>query len=45
MDFGFLGFIQFAAYYVILKAALQLLHLTARQKENTTTAGVTGLLA
>ena len=45
MDFGFLGFLQFAAYYVILKAVIQLWHLYARQGDKHTTAGVTGLFA
>ena len=44
-DFGFLGFLKFAAYYIILKAVIQVLHLNSRQNDKTTTAGVTGLLA
>jgi hypothetical protein len=44
-DFGFLGFLKFAAYYVILKAVIQILHLNARNNGNTVVAGVSGLLA
>lgn len=45
VDVGFLGFIQFALYYFILKAVIQVYHLYARRNENTTSAAVSGLFA
>lgn len=45
LDIGFLGFVHFALYYIILKAVIQVWHLYARRNESTTTAAVTGLFA
>lgn len=45
LDIGFLGFIHFALYYVILKAVIQVYHLYARRNDNTTAAAVSGLFA
>ena len=46
MDFGAVGFVQFACYYVILKLVLQFINIEFRRGEGTsTTAAVTGLLA
>ena len=45
LDIGFLGFIHFALYYIILKAAIQVFHLYARRNEKTTSAAVSGLFA
>lgn len=45
LDVGFLGFIHFTFYYVILKAAIQVYHLYARRNDKTTSAAVSGLLA
>ena len=42
---GFAEFIIFALYYVLLKAALQLLNIEARRNGSKTLAGVSGLLA
>jgi len=42
---GFLEFVVFALYYVILKAVLQLLNIEARRSGSKTLAGVTGLFA
>jgi hypothetical protein len=45
LDVGFLGFVHFALYYVILKAAIQVFHLYARRNGNNTSAAVSGLFA
>lgn len=45
LDIGFLGFIHFALYYVILKAAIQVYHLYTRRNDKTTAAAVSGLFA
>lgn len=45
LDIGFLGFIHFALYYVILKAVIQVYHLYARRNDKTTAAAVSGLFA
>ena len=45
LDVGFLGFVHFALYYVILKAVIQVFHLYARRNDNTTSAAVSGLFA
>lgn len=42
---GFLEFITFCLYYVILKAALQVLNVESRRSGSTTLAGVSGLFA
>ena len=42
---GFMEFVVFAFYYLILKAALQLLNLEARRTGSTVLAGVAGLFA
>lgn len=45
LDIGFLGFIHFTLYYIILKAAIQVLHLYARRNDKSTAAAVSGLFA
>lgn len=45
LDIGFLGFVHFALYYVILKAAIQVYHLYCRRNDRTTSAAVSGLFA
>ncbi len=45
LDVGFLGFIHFALYYVILKAFIQVFHLYCRRNDKTTSAAVSGLFA
>lgn len=46
MDFGAVGFIQFACYYVILKLILQFINIETRRGEGTSSvAAVSGLLA
>jgi len=45
LDVGFLGFIHFALYYVILKAVIQVYHLYARRNDKSTSAAVSGLFA
>jgi hypothetical protein len=45
LDVGFLGFVHFALYYVILKAVIQVYHLYARRNDKTTSAAVSGLFA
>lgn len=45
LDIGFLGFIHFALYYVILKFFIQMWHLYARRNGKETSAAVTGLFA
>jgi hypothetical protein len=45
LDIGFLGFVHFTLYYIILKAAIQVLHLYARRNDKTTAAAVSGLFA
>jgi hypothetical protein len=45
LHIGFVEFIIFAMYYVILKAAIQLLNVEARRNGWTVPAGVSGLLA
>jgi hypothetical protein len=42
---GFVEFLIFAMYYVILKALLQLLNIEARRSGSKTLAGVSGLFA
>ena len=42
---GFLEFLVFALYYVVLKAAIQLLNIEARRSGSKTLAGVSGLFA
>ena len=42
---GFLEFVVFALYYVILKAAVQLLNIEARRSGSKVLAGVSGLFA
>jgi hypothetical protein len=44
-DIGLAGFIAFTAYYIILKAALQLWNLETRRSGKSTHAAVSGLLA
>jgi hypothetical protein len=43
MHIGFIGFLVFCAYYIILKAALQLINVEARRSGSTVLAGVSGL--
>lgn len=45
LDVGFLGFVHFTLYYIILKAVIQVLHLYARRNDKTTSAAVSGLFA
>lgn len=45
LDVGFLGFVHFALYYIILKGVIQVYHLYARRNEKTTSAAVSGLFA
>jgi hypothetical protein len=45
LDVGFLGFVHFALYYIILKAVIQVFHLYARRNDKTTSAAVSGLFA
>lgn len=45
LDVGFLGFIHFALYYLILKAVIQVFHLYCRRNDKTTSAAVSGLFA
>jgi hypothetical protein len=45
LDVGFLGFLHFAFYYVILKAVIQVFHLYCRRNDKTTSAAVSGLFA
>lgn len=45
LDVGFLGFVHFALYYIILKAVIQVLHLYARRNDKNTSAAVSGLFA
>lgn len=45
LDVGFLGFVHFTLYYIILKAAIQVFHLYARRNEKNTSAAVSGLFA
>lgn len=45
MHIGFLGFLIFALYYIILKALIQFINLEARRNNYTIPAGVSGLLA
>jgi hypothetical protein len=42
---GFVEFLVFALYYLILKAVLQLINIEARRSGSTTLAGVSGLFA
>jgi hypothetical protein len=42
---GFLEFVTFALYYVILKAFIQFINIETRRSGSTVLAGVTGLLA
>lgn len=42
---GFLEFVTFTCYYVILKAALQLINIESRRTGSSVLAGVSGLLA
>jgi hypothetical protein len=42
---GFLEFLVFALYYLILKAVLQVINIEARRSGSTTLAGVSGLFA
>ncbi len=45
LDIGFLGFVHFTLYYIILKAFIQVLHLYCRRNDKTTSAAVSGLFA
>ena len=45
LDVGFLGFVHFTLYYIILKAVIQVFHLYARRNDKTTSAAVSGLFA
>jgi hypothetical protein len=45
MHIGFMTFLEFTFYYVILKAVIQLLNIEARRNGWTVPAGVSGLLA
>lgn len=45
LDVGFLGFVHFALYYVILKAVIQVFHLYCRRNDKSTPAAVSGLFA
>ena len=46
MDFGAVGFIQFACYYVILKLVLSFINLEFRRAPGeSTVAAVSGILA
>lgn len=45
LDIGFLGFVHFALYYIILKFFIQMFHLYARRNDKTTSAAVSGLFA
>jgi hypothetical protein len=45
MHIGFMEFLIFALYYIILKAVLQLINIEARRNGMTTTAGVSGLFS
>jgi hypothetical protein len=45
MHIGLLGFIIFAAYYVILKAVIQLINIEARRTGSHVLAGTAGLFA
>lgn len=40
-----LEFVKFVAFYVILKALIQFIHLETRRSGSDTCAGVTGILA
>jgi hypothetical protein len=42
---GFVEFLVFALYYLILKAVLQVINIEARRSGSTTLAGVSGLFA
>lgn len=42
---GFIEFLTFALYYIILKAILQLANIEARRNGMTTAAGVSGLFS
>lgn len=41
----FLEFLKFAAFYIILKAVIQLLNVEARRSGSSVLAGVSGLFA
>jgi hypothetical protein len=45
MHVGFLEFLIFCLYYIILKGVLQLLNIETRRSGNTTLAGVSGLFS
>lgn len=45
LHIGFMEFIVFAVYYLILKAVIQLLNIEARRSGSKTLAGVSGLFA
>jgi hypothetical protein len=44
-DIGLAGFVAFTAYYIILKAALQLLNVETRRSGMKIPAALSGLLA
>jgi hypothetical protein len=45
LHIGLMEFIVFALYYIVLKAAIQLLNIEARRSGSKTLAGVSGLFA
>jgi hypothetical protein len=45
MHIGFMEFLVFALYYVILKAVIQFINIETRRNNLTIPAGVSGLLA
>ena len=45
LHIGLMEFLVFALYYLVLKAALQLINIEARRSGSKTLAGVSGLFA
>lgn len=45
LHIGFMEFVTFTAYYLLLKALLQFINLEARRNGKTIPAGVSGLFA
>lgn len=45
LHIGLMEFLVFALYYLVLKAAIQLINIEARRSGSTVLAGVSGLFA